>query len=97
MSKLTGPGVVILNWNKAICNEGISHYRIYVNEQIVGNTAGDIGNFKVNNMPLHVVLSFKVIAVTNNCRTSKESNTVDIVLPTSNEPHNLNYNLNFYI
>lgn len=94
---MTGPGVVILNWNKASCIEGISHYRIYLDDVLIGNTLKDIGNYTVSNLPLYVELAFKVIAVTNNFRVSKESNTVKITLPTAGEPHYLNYNLNFYI
>lgn len=97
MANLTGPGVVLLNWNKASCIEGISHYRIYLDDLVIGNTLIDIGDYTINNLPFYVELSFKVIAVTNNFRVSKESNTVKITLPESTEPHNLNYNLNFYI
>lgn len=94
---MTGPGIVILTWKKASCKEGISHYRVYLDENLIGNTLEDTANYTVNNLPLYTELCFKVIAVTNNLRVSKESNIACITLPTGGEPHYLNYNLNFYI
>lgn len=94
---LNGPGVVALNWNQARAAEGISHYRIYLYETVIGNTTGDVGNYTVSNLPLYTELCFKVVAITNNFRVSKESNTVCITLPTAEEPNLLNYNLNFNI
>jgi hypothetical protein len=93
----TGPGVVLLNWNQAFAPEGISHYRVYLDGEIIGNTLGDIGNYTVHNLPFYVELSFKVKAITNSFRVSQESNTVKITLPTAGEPHLLNYKLNFTI
>lgn len=94
---ISGPGVVALNWNQARAAEGISHYRIYLYDSIIGNTLADIGNYKVSNLPLYVELCFKVVAITNDFRVSKESNTVCITLPQAEEPHLLNYKLNFTI
>jgi hypothetical protein len=91
----TGPGVVALNWNLAQALEGISHYRIYLDGVIIGNTIADIGNYIVENLPFYVELSFYVTAVTNDNRISKKSNTVKITLPTGEQPHLLNYTLNF--
>jgi hypothetical protein len=96
-SNFTGPGVVALTWNKAEASEGISHYRVYLYEQIIGNTIDDIGNYIVHNLPLHVLLAFKVVAITNDFRVSKSSNIAYITLPEAGEEPYLNYNLNFNI
>lgn len=95
--KTNGPGVVLLNWNQSQALEGISHYRIYLDNEIIGNTIKDIGSYIVRNLPFYVELSFKVAAVTNDFRVSQESNTVKITLPDDYLNNQLNYKLNFTI
>ena len=91
----TGPGVVLLDWELARASEGISHYRVYLDDEIIGNTVEDINSYIVYNLPFYIELSFYVVALTNDYRVSKKSNTVKITLPHSTPNNLLNYKLNF--
>lgn len=93
----TGPGVVALNWNKAIAKEGISNYRVYLDDEVIANTESDIASYTVHNLPFYVELTFYVVALTNNYRVSRKSNIVKITLPQGGAQNLLNYNLNFNI
>jgi len=100
MPDITLTGRVLLTWNLAKCEEGISHYRIYRNNIVVANTLKDIGSIIIDDLPIGVPLSFKVMAVTNKFRTSFESNEETVTLSEDPEDSDrlLNdYSLNFYL
>lgn len=90
-------GSVVLAWNRASCEEGISHYRIYLNGTVVANVRGSNASYVINNMPFETNLTFYVLAVTNRCRVSKKSNEASIVLTNTNKKIALNYSLDFFI
>lgn len=92
---------VILNWAKSEAQEGISHYRVYMDDSLVGNTLDDTANYKIKNVELYVKHSFYVVGVTNKCRVTNKSNIVYITLPLSKDKSddklrntNLNFNIN---
>lgn len=88
---------VILTWVKAEAQEGISHYRIYMDDKLVGNTISNITNYTVKNVTEIDEHSFYVVGVTNKCRVTKNSNTVNIILPTIQTSNDLDFNLNKYL
>lgn len=88
---------VILTWVKAEAQEGISHYRIYMDDKLVGNTISNITNYTVKNVTEIYEHSFYVVGVTNKCRVTKNSNTVNIILPTIQTSNDLDFNLNKYL
>ena len=90
-------GTVILTWNRASCEEGISHYRIYLNGKVFANTVSDINNYKADNMPFFTKLTFYVLAVTKACRVSGKTNEVSITLTDTNKEILLNCDLDFFI
>ena len=90
-------GTVILTWNRASCEEGISHYRIYLNGKVFANTSSDINTYKADNMPFFTNLTFYVLAVTKACRVSGKTNEASIILTSTNKEISLNCTLNFFI
>ena len=90
-------GTVILTWNRASCEEGISHYRIYLNGKVFANTVSDINTYKAYNMPFFTKLTFYVLAVTKACRVSGKTNEVSIILTDTDKEMSLNYTLDFFI
>jgi len=91
-------GSVILVWEKAAAQEGISHYRIYMNGNVVANTI-DESNYKIiNNLQLNIEYSFYVLGVTKKCRVTDVSNVVKITLTNTHiNSNNLDFNLNKYL
>lgn len=85
---------VILEWNKADCLEGISHYRIYMDDTIIKNISGIYDSYIVNNLKQNVVYSFYIVGVTNEDRITAKSNTVDVMLTTAFQTIKLDFNLN---
>jgi hypothetical protein len=90
-------GIVILVWNRAIVEEGISHYRIYLDGNVIGNTLSDTNSYEIIGLPFDVELTFVVVAVTNKCRVSSKSNEAKITLTNTNKQMLLNYSLDFFI
>lgn len=90
-------GTVILTWNRAVCEEGIYNYRIYLNGKVAANTISDTNTYTFNNMPFNVLLSFYVVAITNISRVSNPSNVETIILTDTNKEMLLNYSLDFFI
>lgn len=86
---------IFLDWQHAECEEGISHYRIYMNDVIRKNVSGNCHQYIFNNVEEYKEYQFYVTAVTNNNRISGKTNTVSIAIPTG--ANNFNYNLNTYL
>jgi len=94
---INGIDSVILGWNHAQCDEGISHYRIYINDAIGRNIVGNINSIIYDGLEQQVEYSFYIVAVTNKNRISEKSNTIRIMLDLTSPQVNfkLNFNLNF--
>lgn len=92
--ELYGEDSVKLFWDKAICEEGISHYRIYQDEKLKANTLDEKTEIIVDGLQLNVEYSFYVKGVTNNNRITEKSNTIKVLI---RQDFKLNYYLNIYI
>ena len=94
-------GSIVLNWAKAGAQEGISHYRIYMDGKVIANTLDDSNFYTVNNIPLYIEHSFYVVGVTTQCRVTGPSNVVKMTVPISPIPtptsNDLDFNLNKYL
>lgn len=92
--ELYGKNSVILYWNKASCLEGISHYRIYMDNIIKSNTIDSRTEQVVDGLSLNTLYEFYVQGVSNSDRITGKSNTIKVKII---KDHNLNYYLNTYI
>jgi len=88
-------GSVLLNWNEADCLEGISHYRVYMNDEICRNVF--YNSLQIDDLLQNKEYSFYIVGVTNENRITDKSNTVTIKLVSGFQVINLNFNLNTYI
>jgi len=88
---------VILTWAEAKAQEGISHYRVYMDGKLVGNTLDNSTSYTIINVSEFVEHNFYVIGVTNQCRVTTQSNVATITLPTTPTSNNLDFNLNKYL
>jgi hypothetical protein len=82
-----------LIWDDSTALEGIHHYRVYQDDKLVSNPY--IRTYTVDDLEFDIEYSFYIVAVTNDDRISKKSETVSVTLVEGQ--NNFNYNFNFYI
>lgn len=82
-----------LQWVVAESEDGISHYRVYMDDKLIANPSTI--NYTVNDLEFDIKYSFYIFAITNDDNISVKSETVSITLIEGQ--NNFNYNFNFYI